>query len=64
MKKKLQTAFSPRQYMLSGDFEIYYYSDCHSYNVKSHVHDYYEFYFFLEGGRSMSPQNGGEGSCV
>ncbi len=46
MKKKLQTAFSPRQYMLSGDFEIYYYSDCHSYNVKSYVHDYYEFYFF------------------
>lgn len=53
MKKKLQTAFSPRQYMLSGDFEIYYYSDCHSYNVKSHVHDYYEFYFFLEGDVSI-----------
>ena len=53
MKKKLQTAFSPRQYMLSGDFEIYYYSDCHSYNVKSYVHDYYEFYFFLEGDVSI-----------
>lgn len=49
MKKNLQTAFSTRQHMLSKDFEIYYYSDNHLYNIKSHVHDYYEFYFFLEG---------------
>lgn len=27
MKKKLQTEFSTRQYMISKDFEIYYYSD-------------------------------------
>ena len=51
MKKKteLQTAFSTRQYMLSKDFEIYYYSDTEPSHVVSHTHDYYEFYFFLEG---------------
>ena len=51
MKKKtdLQTAFSTRQYMLSKDFEIYYYNDIEPYHVLSHAHDYYEFYFFLEG---------------
>lgn len=51
MKKKteLQTAFSTRQYMLSKDFEIYYYCDLKPSHVKSHSHDYYEFYFFLEG---------------
>ena len=27
MKKKLQTAFTTRQYMLSKDFEIYYYNE-------------------------------------
>lgn len=49
MKKNLKTEFSTRQYMLSRDFEIYYYSDKHLPNVKSHTHDYYEFYFFLGG---------------
>ena len=49
MKKKLQTAFHTRQYMLSKDFEIYYYSDLHFSGVNSHSHNYYEFYFFLEG---------------
>lgn len=57
MKKNLQTAFSPRQYMLSKDFEIYYYNDSHHdrlrYQVKEHTHDYYEFYFFLEGNVSI-----------
>lgn len=53
MKKDLQTEFCPRQYMLSKDFEIYYYKDDHSYHVKSHTHDYYEFYFFLEGDVSI-----------
>lgn len=57
MKKNLQTAFSTRQYMLSQDFEIYYYNDsshdrlrC---QVKEHSHDYYEFYFFLGGNVSI-----------
>lgn len=49
MKKQLRTAFSTRQYMLSKDFEIYYYSDSHLPAVKSHAHDYYEFYFFVGG---------------
>lgn len=53
MKKNLQTAFSTRQYMLSKDFEIYYYNDNRFYGVGSHTHDYYEFYFFLEGDMSI-----------
>ncbi len=53
MKKNLQTAFNTRQYMLEKHFEIYYYSDSHFSGVKGHTHDYYEFYFFLEGDISM-----------
>lgn len=53
MKKRLQTQFSARQYMLSRDFEIYYYSDTSLTKVEAHAHDYYEFYFFLEGTISM-----------
>lgn len=53
MKKKLQTPFNPRQYMLSKDFELYYYSDSSLKNIPIHVHDYYEFYFFLEGNVSI-----------
>lgn len=49
MKEKLKTAFSARQYMQSRDFELYYYSDHNLSKVKNHSHDYYEFYFFLEG---------------
>ena len=58
MKKNLQSTFSPRQYMLSRDFEIYYYNDTledsHYYGVDSHAHSYYEFYFFLEGNVSIN----------
>ena len=57
MKKSLQSKFSPRQYMLSKDFEIYYYNDSHFSGVADHTHDYYEFYFFLEGNVSMSIEN-------
>lgn len=57
MKKNLQTTFSTRQYMLSEDFEIYYYCDSQDdifrAKVHSHSHDYYEFYFFLEGNVSI-----------
>lgn len=35
--------------MLSQDFEVYYYSDRVLPNVTAHTHDYYEFYFFIEG---------------
>lgn len=53
MKKELQTAFHTRQYMLSKDFELYYYNDTSFSGVKSHTHDYYEFYFFVEGHITM-----------
>ena len=53
MKNKLQTQFSTRQYMLSKDFEIYYYNDTSSIKVSTHTHNYYEFYFFLEGDISI-----------
>lgn len=53
MKDKLQTQFSTRQYMLSKDFEIYYYNDTSLTGVDSHTHNYYEFYFFIEGDVSV-----------
>ena len=53
MKKNLQTTFNTRQYMLSKDFEIYYYNDHNLKKVALHSHDYYEFYFFLEGDVSI-----------
>ena len=53
MRKKLQTGFSTRQYMLSKDFELYYYNDTSLREVAEHTHDYYEFYFFLEGNVSI-----------
>lgn len=49
MKKKLSTDFNTRQYMQSPDFELFYYSDTTLKSVDAHAHDYYEFYFFLEG---------------
>ena len=54
VKKNLQTVFSTRQYMISRDFELYYYSDLHLKPVPIHFHDYYEFYFFLEGNVSIT----------
>ncbi len=53
MQKKLQTQFSTRQYMLSKDYELYYYHDTALKKVDLHTHDYYEFYFFLEGNVSL-----------
>ena len=49
MKKELQSKFNTRQRMLAKDFEIYYYSDVRHSNVDPHTHNYYEFYFYLEG---------------
>lgn len=48
-RQELISPFSTRQYMFSRDYEIYYYSDMPGNPVKKHTHDYYEFYFFLEG---------------
>lgn len=53
MRKKLQTNFSTRQYMLSKDYELYYYNDTTINVVERHSHDYYEFYFFMEGNVSI-----------
>ena len=52
--------------MLSKDFELFYYNDIHLGDVKLHSHDYYEFYFFIEGevdlqiGDSMFPVSPGD----
>ena len=54
VKKKLQSAFSTRQHMVSRDFELYYYDDTHFSSVQNHTHDYYEFYFFLAGNVTMT----------
>lgn len=54
MNKNLQSPFNTRQYMLSKDYEIYYYNDTHPQKMSDHSHDYYEFYFFLEGNVSIS----------
>ena len=53
MKRQRSVQFNPRQYMVSQDFEIFYYSDLHFRSVGSHSHDYYEFYFFVEGAVTM-----------
>ncbi|WP_028242771.1 helix-turn-helix transcriptional regulator [Pseudobutyrivibrio ruminis] len=65
MKKNLKSEFSTRQYMISRDFEIYYYSDKKIPTVSAHTHDYYEFYFFIDGhiimhidGKSFVPTPG------
>ncbi len=49
MTKNLQTKFDTRQYMQTNDFELYYYNDQNLSKVEDHSHNYYEFYFFLEG---------------
>lgn len=57
MKKNLRTEFTSRQYMISRDFEIYYYNDKGLTKVNDHRHDYYEFYFFLEGNVELVIEN-------
>lgn len=52
-RPNLQSPFDDRQYMLSQDFELYYYNDKTPSKVDFHTHDYYEFYFFLEGAVSI-----------
>ena len=56
MKKYLQMPFSTREYMLSKDFELFYYNDKHITPLKEHSHNYYEFYFFLGGEVSITIQ--------
>lgn len=54
MNKNLQSPFNTRQYMQSKDYELFYYNDITPQKVNDHSHDYYEFYFFLEGNVSIS----------
>ena len=49
VKRKLRSEFNSRQYMLSQDFELYYYSDLHFSSVGLHSHPYTEVYLFCEG---------------
>ena len=49
----MTTSFSPRQYMVSRDFEVYYYEEFPQQKLPDHTHDYYEFYLFLEGDVTM-----------
>lgn len=49
MKKQYRSDFNTRQNMLKENYEIYYYSDSHFQNVSPHKHDYYEFYFPVDG---------------
>ncbi len=53
MKNKLRSSFNSRQYMLSSDFEVYYYSDRNFKTLPPHGHDYYECYLFIEGNVTM-----------
>ena len=39
MQKNLQTRFSTRQYMLSRDFELYYYNEHYTSKVDTQTHD-------------------------
>lgn len=61
MKNKLRSSFNSRQYMLSSDFEVFYYSDKNFKTLSPHAHDYYECYLFLEGDVTMEiMKNSGE----
>ena len=59
MAKRQTSKFITRQYMLSEDYEVFYYSDTHFRSVGSHSHDYYELYFFEAGAVTM--EIGGKG---
>ncbi len=49
MRKELSTGFNERQYMNSGEFEVFFYKDLDLNHVMDHSHSYYEVYFFLNG---------------
>ncbi|WP_034443732.1 AraC family transcriptional regulator [Butyrivibrio sp. AE2032] len=62
MKNKLRSSFNTRQYMVSSDFEVFYYSDRNFTTLPPHSHDYYECYLFLEGDITMEILPGKEKS--
>ena len=49
LRDEFRSDFTPRQYMISDEFEIYYYSDKKFTPSGSHSHSYYEFYFLIDG---------------
>ena len=53
MKKTYLTPFNQRQFMIKDNFELFYYEDINTNNVQKHTHNYYEFYFFVDGNISM-----------
>lgn len=53
MRQDLRTDFLTRQYMLSEDYELYFYSDINFKTGAIHTHPYYEFYFFVAGEVSL-----------
>ena len=54
---ELRSPFTTRQYMLSEDYEIYFYSDLHIKPTPLHTHPYYEFMFFVQGDAVMVTGN-------
>ncbi len=53
MQNRLRSSFNTRQYMVSSDFEVFYYSDRNFDTLPPHAHDYYECYLFIEGDITM-----------
>ena len=45
----VKQAFTPRQYMVTPDFEYFHYYDKSTVEVEYHNHDFYEIYFFISG---------------
>ena len=62
MKNRLRSSFNTRQYMVSSDFEVFYYSDRNFKTLSPHAHDYYECYLFIEGDITMEIFTGKEKS--
>jgi len=49
LKKELSTGFNERQYMNSGEFEVFFYKDMDLSRIVNHSHPYYEMFFFMSG---------------
>lgn len=44
-----QQQFTPRQYMVTPDFEYFHYRDWSTMEVEYHNHDFFEIYYFISG---------------
>jgi AraC-like DNA-binding protein len=47
--KEFKQDFTPRQYMVNPDFELFHYYDETAMEIEYHNHDFYEIYFFISG---------------